>query len=519
MCAMELQPLEGARAEGAEAAQTQDLNEATFEPEARIEQAGDYKQSEAIQAGFTAVVDTTASAAVHAYAGETAHAGEAPAGVAALADNSERTAGGRPAADGAALEARTEYTPLDLSGALGIPRGASETGGLPGVKTPSADAGAPVKGVIAEEPSEAGQIKFDPDTGQVSGFIPSGDGEETRNSSVALRKPESNGEPGLAEGTMSRKTELDPAALDRAGAYSPRPIGRDVSDEPTAMKQTSGGNKEGFQNPSGPQELANQRFADQALNALGVGTQGAITGGRGVVVGQAGLAAGADQDYAGVDLSTKHGAAVHHYGSGKIGVEQEEDSEEPPANDGPAPLTDPHGIQATDSEGNEGKGTNSVGSVTTIMEGDRLFWIQTLDQDKHSKNMGDVETYKHEYVLFKHDTGNYTAVRVYNSIDAGNPMPYTGNWTGGKFNPKDPGTSGGKSAGDDSGRVMPVIRHSGMGRQGAGGNNATDDTSVHDDGHYYGGIFGGGGIILSDNQPGAVDPIQGGEIFHKGDRK
>jgi hypothetical protein len=68
---------------------------------------------------------------------------------------------------------------------------------------------------------------------------------------------------------------------------------------------------------------------------------------------------------------------------------------------------------------------------------------------------------------------------------------------------KDGGSSGGGGEQDDSGHKIGLAG----GKSGSGGSSGGGDDSGDDSGH-PGGKFGGGvGKILSDNQPGAVDPI------------
>jgi hypothetical protein len=269
---------------------------------------------------------------------------------------------------------------------------------------------------------------------------------------------------------------------------------------PTASgKQGHGGQSD---SALGPQELAHDRLAELALNALGLGASGVITGA-----------------YAGGSQSSSSGAPVHQYGHGSVGeVDQIEDDEEPPENNGPAPLTDPDGVTSSDSGGH---GTETVGSVKVY--GSEKGPGGTTPQDRYeSTNPGAkpdfVQSFFGEtYTIYTDKNGNRSAF-IWNTVDGGNPMPYTGNWSGGRYTPKDPSTIGGNDKENDSGRLMPVLRQGGQGYQG-GGNNATDEPGMNDEGKFYGGIFGGGGIILSDNQPGVVDPIQGGEISRKATRK
>jgi hypothetical protein len=107
---IEVQPVEtGKSGEGSEQEATQKLDDATFEPRTYIEQTGDYKQAEAIQASFVTLVENTASATADASeqapAGESAYpkqvAGDIPAALRQTADESaypKQVAGDIPAA-------------------------------------------------------------------------------------------------------------------------------------------------------------------------------------------------------------------------------------------------------------------------------------------------------------------------------------------------------------------------------------------------------------------------------------
>jgi hypothetical protein len=472
--------------EAAETAQTQELDEATYTPEARIEQTGDFKQSEAIQVSFTAVVDSTAAADANEDAVPKGEAQEAaPMEIKGSGErdtvrgNQPRPADGPFSRDGGgSAEGGENITPINL------PNIRHEA--LPG------------KGQITPKTGDGSGLKIDPVTGQVEGSM-DGTGTETEtqtNISATMR----NAEPGLG---INRNTDQlsdvpPPQARPKdQGKVSHMPIGPDVTDEPTTMKNPEKGMAGESKNRISPQQLIDDRFAEQANNAISNGPAGFESG-------MSGLNTAFQAEYPGFH-SSRSGPPVHNYGHTTGDVDQVEDDEEPPENTGPAPLTDPDGIQATD---NSGEGTDSVGSVESHGEegdGDSTAMMY-VDANPDSLNVGTVqETMSgHDYSLYLDKNGNYTALHQ-NSIDYGNPMPYTGGYGGGE-KPKDPGTIGGKPGEEDNPKFMPVIRNSGLGYQAGGGINSTDGPSVWDDGNWYGGIFGGGSKILSDNQPGVIDP-------------
>jgi hypothetical protein len=72
MESMEMRPVESHEArEESEKEEVQKLDEATFEPRSLIEETADYKQAEAIQEKFTAVVDNAVSQAAEDTSGQT----------------------------------------------------------------------------------------------------------------------------------------------------------------------------------------------------------------------------------------------------------------------------------------------------------------------------------------------------------------------------------------------------------------------------------------------------------------
>ena len=110
-------------------------------------------------------------------------------------------------------------------------------------------------------------------------------------------------------------------------------------------------------------------------------------------------------------------------------------------------------------------------------------------------------------VICKTPDGNYQAF-IWNTLEGGSPMPYTGNWSAGKQEPRDPGVVGGKTEEiKESGHFAPVVSHDGSG--GGGGNGGGGDPSIWDDGNWYGGIFGGGTVFPDSGGPLPIDPDRG----------
>ncbi len=328
MDTIELQPVESITVNDApEAAQTRELDDATFEPAARIEQTGDYKQSEAIQAGFTAVVDNTATAAAGredaAPSGEAQEAtpteirngGEqdtvserqpkaaeefqtAPVAL----DERDTVLGGQPRIvdapvgeeldrGGSKKKSKSDTGPLHGPGESyeGIPADAGRIYSaaadpvsrmdLPG--TP--DEGLPGKGQITEKKSEASGAGIDPITGQVKGMIDgSGSNQETEKPPQATATMQGSGvgrEIGINPGIISDVPPPHARPKDQ-DKEAHRPIGPGITDEPQTMRK-GGGISDGSQSPVGPGELFNDHFADQALDAMGYGLIGVNPGPKG----------------------------------------------------------------------------------------------------------------------------------------------------------------------------------------------------------------------------------------------
>jgi hypothetical protein len=353
--------------------------------------------------------------------------------------------------------------------------------------------------------------KFDSDTGMVKNPT-KGDGE----ASPPLSPPSVH----MVKQSWTQVEDQKPSEPRRAGppqmvepsgdakvAHTPYVPVKDVP--PPAASGTQGGGK--VNSPFGPQEI-NSRFAEQALNAIGLSAAGVVTvhgttqlgGARGYGPGapesQMPVAPGNENSGAYESHgSSKSGAPVHRYGLGTVGLEHEDTHQNEDKNG---------------SNGNSGGGSGNVVITEGVKDPKGLGGGAPLI---FGEGTNCVNAVTFNGVICKTPGGSYYAWKS-NTLDGGSPMPFTGTWSAGKFEPKDPSTVGGREKEGDSGHIMPVLRHGGLGYQGAG-NNATDGTSIWDDGHFYGGIFGGGSNILSDNQPGVVDPAQAAENIRKATRK
>jgi hypothetical protein len=452
MTAIEFQPVENVNAgEMAEAGHLQELDDATFEPQARIEQTGDFRQSEAIQTKLSALME------------------------------------------GAGAESE---------GRSAAPAGATEVPAVTGFG--SAKEAAPDAGALAPKTGDDSYIKVDPDTGETSGAIGTGGGADEPGHSVSARIAPTG---VLQRTTRPEATEMRPVYRldDQDGRAGPVaiPSGGTISEKP-ALTPGSGGRDAGeAQSPFGPRDLAERQFADQAVDALGYGMIGMRSrGGEGSAHGVGAMGAGGHgvgglynntkQD-AGVHSSSGGGAPVHGYG---------------PASKGDGSIfgwleTSPSG----ETSGHSGTSNDNCGSTT-----ERLVTVAEGSVSNGGSGTGIVSCGGNTGFTVSwgtKDGSTFVKVGKYgNTIDGGSPMPYTGNWSGGKYQPGDPGTIGGKNGENDSGRLMPVVRNSGMGYQGGGGGgNSTDGTSVWDDGNWYGGIFGGGGVFPESGGALPIDPI------------
>jgi hypothetical protein len=437
----ELQSVEAVKpGEAVESAQTRELDDATFEPSMRIEQTGDYKQSEAIQADFSAVVVNTAAASVE---------------------------------------------------------------NIASINTPALhDEGLPVKGRVA--PKEDGElgIKIDPDTGQISGPSANSGGKTGMpvNDTAVMQETDA----GLALGHTTDGIGNTPprrmAPVDDRGEPTRMPIGPWISDEPPTIKGSGKGAAEGSKAPTGPENLADQHFADYALDALGYGMIGFKSGAKGGAHG-IGAKGHAGQTMGGLTIdaegeskghsSSGGGAPAHGYGPGLKG----EGSFFSWMQTSPGGQTD----------GGSGTSNDNCGSTTERMADAARGSAASGGSGAGIVSCGGNSGFTVSWGT--KDGSPYVKVGTYgNTIDGGSPTPYTGNWSGGKYQPGDPGTIGGKNGENDSGRLMPVIRNSGMGYQGGGG-GGNDSPSVWDDGNWYGGIFGGGDVYTDSGGALPIDPI------------
>jgi hypothetical protein len=328
--------------------------------------------------------------------------------------------------------------------------------------------------------------KIDPDTGQVK--PPTGGSNPNSNNDTN----ESEAGPSASLGAVTTNLNIKGITEDSPPRFE-RPENRDgavsmlpevhVSDKPPALA-SSNRQDAAYRGAFGPQEL-NDRFAEQALNAIGMGANGFIANksagtsgtahgyGPGAPEGKMPGLGNSEADQNKGFGSSGGGAPVHGYGPGSKGED--------------APGMEFYYYPADDSNGTGEK----------IIKGGYEQTGATCETNVNAKT-GTKE------VVCQDKNGIYIMTFGY-LVEGGNSMPYTGSWSGGAFHPKDPGTIGGAGPENDSGKFMPVIRNSGLGYQG-GGRNSTDEPSKWDDGNWYGGIFGGGGNNLSDNQV-LIDPI------------
>jgi hypothetical protein len=301
--------------EAADIAQSQELNDAACEPEARIEQTGDCRRSEAIQADFTAVVENTAAAA--SGNSDSVPKDEIRENIPPMMEGGgdrdtvlgrePQTAEGSFAEGGGEDAGGENITPINL----------------PDIR----NEGLPADGKLAPKADAGSGVKVDPVTGQVSGSIETGGAADPR-TGISSTMQEKTQDPGIGRNT-AQIGDVPPPRINLSegkGEPSHQPIGPGISDEPPTMKQPDGGTLEGSQAPLGPQELADQRFAEQALDALGYGMIGYVSGAKGGdygtgVLGLAGKTYGAGNhkmDGGTIGMSSSGGGApVHHYGSSK----------------------------------------------------------------------------------------------------------------------------------------------------------------------------------------------------------
>jgi hypothetical protein len=149
------------------------------------------------------------------------------------------------------------------------------------------------------------------------------------------------------------------------------------------------------------------------------------------------------------------------------------------------------------------KGNSKTGCNST---GQRMYDAANTSSSTGGSGMSIVNCGKGKGVRMSWDSSGVKVQIMEYNVDGGSPMPYTGNWSGGKSDPKDPGTIGGADKENDNGKLMPVLRHGGRGYQGGGG-NGTEDPSPWDDGNWYGGIFSGGGVHTDSGGGLPIDPL------------
>jgi hypothetical protein len=250
------------------------------------------------------------------------------------------------------------------------------------------------------------------------------------------------------------------------------------------MDKPGKGVAQGSATPTGPEILSDDRFAEQALDALGYGLIGAKSGVKGPGKTKGGTTGSS---------TSGGGAPVHGYGPGSKG----EDDDEKGVWSWDYFGLDSDGKLFGESSGDSGAKGDCSGTALRMAEALKM---------KGGTGIGVVVCGDQSvYVVTTNGESGMVYAWYRNTVDGGNPMPYTGNWSDGKFQPGDPGTKGGKNEEDDGGRVMPVIHNSGMGDQGGGG-NSTDGPSEWDDGNWYGGIFGGGGVYTDSGGALPIDP-------------
>jgi hypothetical protein len=610
---IEVRPQEISEArEGSERAEAQRLDDATFEPRAYAEQSGDYRQAEAIQSNFTAVIEQVRDCPTpiphtgSELSGGTEQVGVTPLPIPRPDDGSgdtdmavarddslagqepkiyagpyEKAPGGdnggenvtpinlpnvrdevgRIAIDplpvprtGSELSGGTEQvgvTPLPIprpdegSGgiSIAIARDDSLAGQQPKVATgpyekgPSGDDGGeditPInlpnvrdeglasgaQGKVSGESGTPGRI--DQFTGQV--IPPTGPGgsqsDETGsegNSSIDMREASGSQDAShVVEGT-GQKAPVQMERPEGGGDETRVPTGTRVTDTPprverpeggagetqvptgtrvTDTPQQPGGRAEGSNAPLGPQELANRHFADQALNAIGMGPQGAIGNtpsgtegtahgygpgapGQGMPGGPDTSGTGTGDKFFGDSHSSGGGAPVHGYGPGTKGDDTY------------------FKYGGTDGDGNVVGGEGSTGQNC----GDTAQNMSDVAQMYGGEGGGYVSCGNGGGLTLTwgpDGAGNTRVSMTYtkgNTIDGGSPMPYTGSGHWGSEQPRDPGTIGGGTEEiRESGHFAPVVTSDGRSGGGGGGGNAGDEPSIWDDGHWYGGLWGSAG--------------------------
>jgi hypothetical protein len=622
MNAFELQPVEGVRVgDSAEAAQAQELDEATYAPENRIEQTGDYRQSEAIQEDFTAVVDNTAAATVanedavpkggiqEAVPVEMKGSGErdavlgrqpkaagvvqpapaavderdtvrgnqpqsadaqlqydglapmpadhqayAPEPVLAGAEDRDTVCGRQPqsvdspleegvsidieqkkkkASDSAKDQGSGENSDLDPtpphqgyihmaqepdgSDAAFRPVGKATEGqtlnfDLPG-EYENLSAG---KGQITGKKGDGSGVHIDPVTGQVEGSLdgsgPGAGTEKPAHANATMRKADSGLE--TLGNTAAISDVMPPQARPKdQDKASHIPIGPGISYVPPTVQERGGIGKDS-QQPVGPQDLFNDRFARQALDAIGYGLIGAKSGvkGKAYGVGAGGHGAGKTQwglgtdtgiDYGDGYSSSGGGAPAHNYGPGSHsdGKGKSKPKDKGGGDTIISVTTNSEGTTAIVKE--TSKGRTCQGTAEAITE--TAFNAGTKGESTGSAAVICKDKSKGAYIIEWNKQGSTMFHTKSNTFEGGSPMPYTGGFWGIEA-PKNPGTIGGRDGENDDAKLMPVIRNSGLGYQGGGGTNATDGPGNWDDGNWYGGIFAGGDVFSDNGGPLPIDP-------------
>jgi hypothetical protein len=374
----------------------------------------------------------------------------------------------------------------------------------------------PRKGQITGKKGDGSGIHFDPVTGQMGGSLdgsgPGAGTEKPAHANATMRKADSGLE--TLGNTAAISDVMPPQARPKdQDKASHIPIGPGISYGPPTV-QERGGIGKGSQQPVGPQELFNDRFARQALDAIGYGLIGAKSGvkGKAYGVGAGGHGAGKTQwglgtdtgiDYGDGYSSSGGGAPAHNYGPGSHsdGKGKSKPKDKGGGDTIISVTTNSQGTTAIVKE--TSKGRTCQGTAEAITE--TAFNAGTKGESTGSAAVICKDKSKGAYIIEWNKQGSTMFHTKSNTFEGGSPMPYTGGFWGIEA-PKNPGTIGGRDGENDDAKLMPVIRNSGLGYQGGGGTNATDGPGSWDDGNWYGGIFGGGDVFSDNGGPLPIDP-------------
>jgi hypothetical protein len=427
----------------------QSLDEATFDPRAHVERSGNYKQSETIQAAFEAVAPKQKDEA--ADVGATPLPIPKPEAEARLAvEQDESLAGQQPKASEGPFEKASDEGGDDGKDATPI--------NLPDVQE------ANDQGISA--PIEQGKVITDPLTGKSFGDQGSTSPGETENPVALEPQAEKTGQDGTFE------------------AQAPK-----IDDEEAGQLQASTGkvgmDDEQIRSIPGPGKLIPEDMPLDKKDFIGQGTHGMLDGSGpaknfpGHIQGY-GPGAGHpshDTKVPGADIknplgqythggsSSGGGPAVHGYGPGTKSEGQTYNYEGDP--------------EEKKSESKfygkfEGQAGSDCHSTVNHKTGDLTLTCKTKEGDTHIYHWS-------------------------NTIDGGNPTPYTGSGTGGEK--PQPQVIGGLDA--ESGHFNAVVSIGGKTVGGGGGNEpGTED----DEGHWYGGIFASAGRPNDPDNPDYYTP-------------